>query len=291
MSTRMAIRVAPDTSVISPANVADRSACSTEVTHCASVAEAGALERARCTCGPAAAPRAGPARSSARHQAAVRSVQARARRRATRGEVDVAMTTPITRALSACFAPSRAPACAPRRAVKQRQALSSQDLVKRAAAALRRRKAPALGGDRPALDAVCVVDDHIHLAVLRRVLGNLINAGRTHPAPGFGDLTWNAILHADVVGRVVAGGVAADEHRGELVEGVRAVGFDVGVLRVPHEHRRLVVAVPVRASWQLALADLLQAAQQAAEEQALLQRISKGKLPRSEEHTSELQSR
>src|SRR5438128_419597 len=168
MSTRMAIRVAPDTSVISPANVADRSACSTEVTHCASVAEAGALER---------------------------------------------------------------------------------------------------------------------------VLGNLINAGRTHPAPGFGDLTRNALLHADVVGRVVAGGVAADEHRGELVEGVRAVGFDVGVLRVPHEHRRLVVAVPVRASWQLALADLLQAAQQAAEEQALLQRISKGKLPRSEEHTSELQSR
>src|SRR5205823_10414234 len=161
------------------------------------------------------------------------------------------------------------------RAVKLRQALSSQELVKGAVAALRRRQAPALGCDCPALDAIGVVDDHINLTVLGRVLGNLVRAGGTHPAPGFGDLTRDALLHADVVGSVVAGCVAADEHGGELVEGIFAVGLDVGVLGVAHEHGRLIVAVPVRPPRQPALADLLQTAERAAEAQALLQRLAR----------------
>src|SRR5207245_10814976 len=120
-----------------------------------------------------------------------------------------------------------------------------------------RGQAPAPGDDCCALDAVGVVDDDVDLAVVGRVVGYLVHAGGTHPAPCFGDLSRDALLHADVVGRVVAGRVAGDEDGGELVEGVFAVGLDVGVLRIAHEHRRLIVAVRVRGARQPAFADLL----------------------------------
>jgi hypothetical protein len=52
----------------------------------------------------------------------------------------------------------------------------------------------------------------IDLAVRRGVLGNLIHAGRAHPLPHLRELARDAALDADVVRRVVACRVAADEH-------------------------------------------------------------------------------
>ena len=54
------------------------------------------------------------------------------------------------------------------------------------------------------------------------------------------------LLHPDVVGGIVAGGVAGDEHARELVEDVLAVGLGIAVLGVADEHRLLVVAVPLQ---------------------------------------------
>src|ERR1700683_5656225 len=104
----------------------------------------------------------------------------------------------------------------------------SGDLVERAVSPLGGRQASALGGDGSALHAVCVVDNPVHVAGFvptLPVLGDLIDSGGAHPAPGLGDLAWHMLAHADVVWRVVAGGVAGDEHRGELVEGVFGVGL------------------------------------------------------------------
>src|SRR5262249_58925183 len=57
----------------------------------------------------------------------------------------------------------------------------SEDLIQGPVASLRRRQSPALGGDRAALHAVGVVDDHVHLAGLGRVVRDLIPARRAHP--------------------------------------------------------------------------------------------------------------
>src|SRR5580692_1010462 len=89
----------------------------------------------------------------------------------------------------------------------------SGHLIQRPVASLWGRQATALGGTRTALYAVGVVDDHVHLAVLWRILGDLVHPSRTHPAPGFGGLPGHAFADADVVGGIVAGGVAGDEHR------------------------------------------------------------------------------
>src|SRR5262249_54752921 len=96
----------------------------------------------------------------------------------------------------------------------------SGHLVERTVAALGRGQPPALGGDRAALHTVRVVDDHVYVAVLGGVLGDLIHPGGAHPAPRFGDLPRHVFLNPDVVWRVVACRVAGDEYRGELVEGV-----------------------------------------------------------------------
>src|ERR1041384_2092897 len=80
-------------------------------------------------------------------------------------------------------------------------------LVQRAVAALGRRETAALGGDRSALDAVRVVDDHVDVALLGRVVGDLVHAGRAHPLPGLRHLAGDVGLDPDVVRRVVAGRV------------------------------------------------------------------------------------
>ncbi len=93
----------------------------------------------------------------------------------------------------------------------------SADRVQRSVAALGNGQAPAFGCDGAALDAVCVVDDHVdeagfapaHLPGIR-ILWDLVDAGRAHPFPGFGDLARDVGLDADVVGGVVTGRVAGD---------------------------------------------------------------------------------
>src|SRR3954467_6241168 len=85
------------------------------------------------------------------------------------------------------------------------------DLVDRPVAALRRREAAALGGDRAALDAVGGVDDQVDHAVLRRVLGDLVDPGGTHPLPRLGDLARHPLLDPDVARGVVARGVSGQE--------------------------------------------------------------------------------
>src|SRR3954451_19425310 len=99
----------------------------------------------------------------------------------------------------------------------------SGHLVERAVAALGRGEPPALGSDRPTLHAVGVVDDHVDVALFGRVLGYLVDAGRAHPLPHLGQLTRHVLLDPDVVRGVVAGLVARDEHRRELVEEVLPV--------------------------------------------------------------------
>src|SRR2546423_8147357 len=145
----------------------------------------------------------------------------------------------------------------------------SGDLVERPVAALGGRQPTALGGDRSALHAVGVVDDHVDLAVLGSVLGDLVHTGRAHPAPRLGDLARHTFAHANVVGRVVAGRVAGDEHRRELVERVFAVRLDVHVLRPADEHLLEIVSMPGLATGQPALGDLLQAAEGPAYQQPL----------------------
>src|SRR4051794_14971332 len=119
--------------------------------------------------------------------------------------------------------------------------------VQRAVAALGRRQAPALRRDRPALHAVGVVDDDVDLALLGRILGDLVDGGGTHPDPRLGDLARHLLLYADVVRRVVARRVAGDVDRRQLVEDVLAVGLGIAVLRVADEHPPGGVAVPVPA--------------------------------------------
>src|SRR4051794_40248987 len=63
--------------------------------------------------------------------------------------------------------------------------------VERPVAALGRREAPALRGDRTALDAVGVVHGQVHVAVLGRVVRDLVDPGGTHPRPRLGDLAGN----------------------------------------------------------------------------------------------------
>src|SRR5438105_12330792 len=103
------------------------------------------------------------------------------------------------------LAVAAAPPTGPHNRCRQRSVRSrSGHLIERAVAALGRRQPAALRRDRSALDAVGVVDDHVHLAVLGRILWNLVYARRTHPAPRLGDLPRNVLLDADVVGSVVA---------------------------------------------------------------------------------------
>src|SRR3954453_3159487 len=85
-----------------------------------------------------------------------------------------------------------------------------RDPVQRAVAALGRRQATALGGDRTALDAVRVIDDDVDGPVFGRVLGDLVDARGAHPAPCLRQLARNALLYPDVVRGVVARRVAAD---------------------------------------------------------------------------------
>src|ERR671915_826493 len=111
-----------------------------------------------------------------------------------------------------------------------RAADRSGDLVDRSVAALGRRQAPALGGDRAALDAVRWVDDQVDVRrVLGRVLGQLVDAGRAHPRPRLGQLARDALLDADVAGRVVARRVARRKDARELVERVLAVGLRIAL--------------------------------------------------------------
>src|SRR3954453_20095155 len=150
------------------------------------------------------------------------------------------------------------------------------DRVERAVAALGGRQATALAGDRAALDAVGVVDDHVDVAGLGRVVGDLVDAGGAHPAPGLRDLARNVLLDADVVGGVVAGGVAGDEDRGQLVEGVLAVGLRILLVGVADEHALVVVAMPrPAAAGQLALGRDREVDQRAALEEALLEGLTR----------------
>src|SRR5690242_3712380 len=97
-----------------------------------------------------------------------------------------------------------------------------RDLVNGAVAALGRGEAAALGRDRSALHAVGRVHDQVDEALLRRVLGHLVHAGRAHPRPALGDLARDVLLDPDVRGRVVARRVAGEEDARELVERVLA---------------------------------------------------------------------
>ena len=76
-------------------------------------------------------------------------------------------------------------------------------------------------------------------AVFQLVLGDLVDLGRAHRDPGLGDLAGNVSLDADVVRGVVAGGVAGEEDRIELVEGELVVGLRVAVRRLALEDRNL----------------------------------------------------
>src|SRR5947209_15353152 len=120
----------------------------------------------------------------------------------------------------------------------------SGDLVQGPVAALGRGEPPALGRDRPALHAVGVVDDHVDVALLGRVVGDLVDARGAHPPPRLGQRPRDVLAHSDVVGRIVAGGVARDEDARELVERVLAVGLRIPVGGVADEHLLLVVAMP-----------------------------------------------
>src|SRR3954471_4824435 len=156
----------------------------------------------------------------------------------------------------------------------RRPAPVSGDLVQRAVAALGRREPPALCRDRPALDAVRVVDDHVDVPVLGRVLGDLVDAGRAHPPPRLGERARDAPLDADVVRRVVARRVARDEDARELVERVAAVGLGIAVLLGAEVHRRLGVRVvrPPPAG-DTALRNDHRVRDPAAEEEALAERL------------------
>src|SRR3954463_3085947 len=57
------------------------------------------------------------------------------------------------------------------------------DLVHRPVATLGGRQPPSLGRDRAALDAVGGVDDEVDQALLRRILGDLVDARGAHPGP------------------------------------------------------------------------------------------------------------
>src|SRR4051812_24929466 len=159
-------------------------------------------------------------------------------------------------------------ACAARR--------RSGDLVQRAVAALGRRQPATLRRDRPTLHAVGVVDDHVDVAGLRRVLRDLVDPGGTHPTPRLRDLARDVLLDADVVGRVVARGVAGDEDRRELVERVLAVGLRILLVGVADEDRLVVVAVPGPAArGQLALGGDREVHQRAAPDEPALERLAR----------------
>src|SRR3954471_24701171 len=102
----------------------------------------------------------------------------------------------------------------PRMSVLIRETL--RDLVHRPVATLGGRQAPALGGDRAALHAVGGVDDQVDHALLRRVLGDLVDARGAHPRPALAHLAWHPLLDADVRRRVVARRVAGEKDAGEL---------------------------------------------------------------------------
>src|SRR4051794_22758371 len=112
-----------------------------------------------------------------------------------------------------------------------------RDLVHRPVATLGRRQTTALGGDRTALDAVGGVDDQVDHPLLRRVLGDLVDAGGAHPGPALADLTRHPLLDPDVRGRVVARRVAGQKDARELVEGVLAVGLRIGLVAVGQRQR------------------------------------------------------
>src|SRR4051794_882628 len=152
----------------------------------------------------------------------------------------------------------------------------SGDLVQGPVAALGRRQAPALGRDRPTLHAVGVVDDHVDVALLGRIVGDLVDPRRAHPAPRLGERPRHVLLHADVVGRVVARRVARDVDARELVVEVLAVGLGIALGGVADEHLLLVVAVPrPAAAGEAALGEDHRADQRAAEQKALGERLAR----------------
>src|SRR5271154_1707493 len=241
------MRVAPTMLAISPAKVAERSVWLTAVTHCSSVAMTPCIWTtppgldwellgdvwlvADCW---GTSPRACPAARSASEQ----TLSATARLGLTvRLKERIDTTSPLTHVMGACFA--LCALLAKRTCVEQR----SGDLIERPVAPLGHGQPTALRGDGSALDAVRVVDDHVYFAVLGSVLGDLIDPRGAHPAPRLGELARHAFLDADVVGSIVACGVTGDEHRGELVECVFAVGLGIALPGLADEHRLCVVAV------------------------------------------------
>src|SRR5919108_5384984 len=122
---------------------------------------------------------------------------------------------------------------------------ASGRLVVRTVAPLRWGQAAALRGDRSALDAVRRRDVDLDLAPsvqlavrpsgLELALGHLVHRRWAHVLPHQRDLEWYPLLHADVVGRVVARRVARREHRGELVERDLSVGLRVALVAIADE--------------------------------------------------------
>src|SRR6185295_18142171 len=149
-------------------------------------------------------------------------------------------------------------------------------LIKRAVAALGQRQPAALGGNRAALDAVGGGDVDVYLggAVFELVLGDLVDLGRAHRDPGLGYLARDLGLDADVVGGVVAGGVAGEEDGVELVEGQLVVGLGVLRPRAALEYRDLgvVLDLPVPTGGGAFGGDHRRT-HRAAEDQALGQRL------------------
>src|SRR4051794_6312028 len=116
-------------------------------------------------------------------------------------------------------------------------------LVEGAVAALGQRQPAALGGDRTALDAVR--SGHVDVdglgAGLELVLRDLVDLRRAHRDPGLGDLLRDAVLDPHVVRGIVAGRIAREEHRRELVEDVGAVGLRILLGGAADLHRNVAV--------------------------------------------------
>src|SRR4051794_32349632 len=178
---RIFMRTVPGTASISPTNVAERSIWLTEVTQASVLALAIGLPL-----GASGTPvRLAPAGAAANSAAAVHAQAAASRARRPEGASrmrDIAFTTSLTRLCDAGFGLQAHRQHGDRRAQRPRR--RSGDLIQRPVAALGRRQTPALGGDRTALHAVGVVDDHVDRPLLGGVLGDLIDPRRAHPAPG-----------------------------------------------------------------------------------------------------------
>src|SRR5438874_4203273 len=105
-------------------------------------------------------------------------------------------------------------------------------------AALGRSQAPALRGDRAALDAVRRGHLHADVPVALR-LADLVHLRRAHPLPELAECARDARLDPDVARLVVARLVPRREDRRELVEDELPVGR-----RIPHGALGLEELVP-----------------------------------------------